>query len=595
MIAFAVPWALLGLGAAALPVLLHLVHRREPPEVAFPAVRYLEDATRDHRRRLRLRHLLLLAVRTLLIVAAVLAAARPTLARGGIGDHAPSALALIVDNSASSAAMVDGVATLDRIVNAARRTLDRATPADRIWLITADGVARPGSTAALQDRLGTLRAEPVPMSLGDAIAQGRDLVRSAGRSGEVIVITDLQRSAITSARGRGPILVLRPDGASSVNRAVVSLSPGAQPWGPDGGRVGLAIASSDTAPVAVTIGVGGRALREVLVTPGAPASQRIPPIAPGWTTVTASMPPDEFRLDDERVVALRAAPPAGVRWDATDQWVAAALDVLASDGRVRPGEGLRIGTLGPGPSLVFPPDDAARIGAINRLLVSRGSAWRFGGMVVSAERTDSNALLPVREAVSRRVRLESSGATGGEVLATVGGEPWLVRSGDLLLVGSRFDPAWTALPLAAAFVPLLDAIVTRVANGAPELPEVAAGTAVRIPERATTVVQDGAQREVEGGALWYPRSLGVHYLLAGPDTLGAISVHLDLRESDFARAEDRDVRALWPGARLADMTDGPRLAFTLGGRGDLRGALLLLALACVLAETALAGRVPRRS
>lgn len=595
MIAFAAPWALLGLVAAALPVLLHLVQRREPPEVAFPAVRYLEDATRDHRRRLRLRHLLLLAVRTLLIVAIVLAAARPTLARSGLGDHAPSALALVVDNSASSATMVDGVAALDRIISAARRTLDRATPVDRLWLITADGVARPGSSASLRDRLVTLRTEPVHMALGEAIAQGRDLVRGTGRPGEVVVISDLQRSAITAARGSGPLLVLRPDGAASVNRAIAALSPGAQPWGPDGGRVGLAVASSDTTPVAVTIGVSGRALREVLVTPGAPASQRIPAVAPGWTTVTASMPPDEFRLDDSRMVALHAAPPAGVRWDAADQWIAAALDVLAADGRVRPGEGLRFGTLGPGPSFVFPPDDASRIGAMNRLLASRGSAWRFGAMVVSAERTDSNALLPVREAVSRRVRLEPTATSGGEVLATVAGEPWLVRSGDLLLIGSRFDPSWTALPLAAAFVPLLDAIVTRVARGAPELPEIAAGSAVRIPERATAVVQDGIRHTVEGGALWYPPTLGVHYLLAGPDTLGAISVHLDLRESDFARADDRDVRALWPGARLADMTDGPQLAFTLGGRGDVRGALLLLALACVLAETALAGRVPRRS
>ncbi len=593
--AFAAPWALLGLVAAALPVLLHLVQRREPPEVAFPAVRYLEDATRDHRRRLRLRHLLLLAVRTLLIVAIVLAAARPSLARSGLGDHVPSALALVVDNSASSAAMVDGVATLDRIISAARRVLDRATPADRLWLITADGMARPGSAELLRARLTVLRAEPIHMRLGDAISQGRDLVRGAGRPGDVIVITDLQRSGMTSARGRGPVLVLRPEGTVPVNRGVAALSPGAQPWGPDGGRVGLAISSSDTVPVAVTLGAGGRALREVLVTPGAPASQRIPPITPGWTTIAASIPADEFRLDDSRVVALHVAPPAGVRWDASDRWIAAALDVLAADGRVRAGEGLRIGTLGPGPSLVFPSDDPARIGALNRLLASRGSAWRFGTMVVSSERTDSNALLPVREAISQRARLEPTGTRGGEVLVRVEGEPWLVRSGDLLLVGSRFDPAWTALPNAAAFVPLLDAIVTRVARGAPDVPDIPAGGAVRLPERATTVVQEGTSHNVEGGALWYPRTLGVHYLLAGPDTLGAISVHLDPRESDFARADDRDVRALWPGARTADLTDGAQLAFTLGDRGDLRGALLWLALACVLTESALAGRVPRRS
>ena len=71
------PWLLAGLLAAGVPLLLHLVQRREPPTVVFPAVRYLLDATREHQRRLRIRHWLLLLLRTLLIVALVLAAAGP--------------------------------------------------------------------------------------------------------------------------------------------------------------------------------------------------------------------------------------------------------------------------------------------------------------------------------------------------------------------------------------------------------------------------------------------------------------------------------------------------------------------------------------
>ena len=65
---------LLGLGAAAIPIILHLITRRRPPTVVFPAVRYLVDTAREHQRRLRLRNLLLLLVRTALIVALVLAA-----------------------------------------------------------------------------------------------------------------------------------------------------------------------------------------------------------------------------------------------------------------------------------------------------------------------------------------------------------------------------------------------------------------------------------------------------------------------------------------------------------------------------------------
>ena len=75
MIGFLHPWLLLGLVAAAVPFLLHLRQHREPPTVTFPAVRYLLDATRQHERRLRLRHWLLLLLRTVLILALVLAAA----------------------------------------------------------------------------------------------------------------------------------------------------------------------------------------------------------------------------------------------------------------------------------------------------------------------------------------------------------------------------------------------------------------------------------------------------------------------------------------------------------------------------------------
>src|SRR5207245_2792229 len=71
------PLALLGLAAAALPALLHLLERRTPPEAEFPPLRYLRDAERQSARRLRLRHLLLLILRTALVAVIVFAAPRP--------------------------------------------------------------------------------------------------------------------------------------------------------------------------------------------------------------------------------------------------------------------------------------------------------------------------------------------------------------------------------------------------------------------------------------------------------------------------------------------------------------------------------------
>src|SRR5918999_3020555 len=92
MIVFLHPWVLAGLVAAAIPILLHLLARREPPTVVFPAVRYLVTTTREHQRRLKLQNWLLLLLRTLLVATLVMAAAGPTVPLTGVPGHAPSAL-----------------------------------------------------------------------------------------------------------------------------------------------------------------------------------------------------------------------------------------------------------------------------------------------------------------------------------------------------------------------------------------------------------------------------------------------------------------------------------------------------------------------
>jgi len=153
MIEFLHPWALAGLAGAAIPILLHLLARREPPTVEFPAVRYLIATTQEHLRHLKLQNLLLLTVRTLLIIALVLAAAGPTVARSGLPNHAPSALVLIVDNSPSSGLVVAGTSRLGRLQASARGVLSRATANDALWLVTADGVPRRGDRQALLARL----------------------------------------------------------------------------------------------------------------------------------------------------------------------------------------------------------------------------------------------------------------------------------------------------------------------------------------------------------------------------------------------------------------------------------------------------------
>src|SRR2546428_4301019 len=114
--------------------------------------------------------------------------------------------------------------------------------------------------------------------------------------------------------------------------------------------------------------------------------------------------------------------------------------------------------------MVLPLGDPALVGEVNRALAARGVRWHFGppgppGTLASAD------LAMVRGVqVNRRYRLEGTEGDSG-VVASVNGEPWLVRDGGLVLLRSPLDTTWTALPAAPGFVPFVDALANPIARG----------------------------------------------------------------------------------------------------------------------------------
>jgi hypothetical protein len=321
----------------------------------------------------------------------------------------------------------------------------------------------------------------------------------------------------------------------------------------------------------------------------------IPGVPSGWWSADAQLDPDELRLDDRRVGVVRVAPVARVDWDSASRYVAAACEVLEANRRIARGSEVTLGRLARGSSIVQPPEDPAAVGALNRALAARGIAWRYGAPLIEPATTDSGALVG-RVRVLRRYQLQAaqSGRTG--VLATVGGAPWLVRSGDVVLLGSRLDPAWTDLPVSAGFMPFMDALVNRVARGEVSLADGAPGDAVPLPDVVSEVRQGEREWQVEGGGVFRPGDPGAYYLLAGADTVGAITANIDPRESLLTPASDGQARRLWNAARIVSLADAGDAAFSSAARGDLRGPLLWAALLLALAEMSLASlwrRQPR--
>lgn len=603
---FVHPLALLGLAAAAIPALLHLLHRRTPPELDFPALRYLSEAERQSARRLKLRHLLLLILRTALIVAIVLAAARPLVpvTRGGGSAHEPTALVVILDNSPSSGAVVDGRPVLDRLRAVARGSLTRATSADRVWLMLADGIVRGGSRETLLASVDSATPAWRRLDLVDAVERAARLVHAeplpgasgAGTGGrEVHVLSDLQATALAAGRAAVPagvqVLATAP-GAPVPNRGIadVVVAEGAALVTVTGGGPGGA------EPVPVTVRVGTYEQR-ALVTPGEAGERTAVAVAlpsrdvpgGGWWSGEAFLAPDELRADDRRPFVWRIAPLARVAAGAgVGTFLRAALDVLREGGRIRgaggaggAGADVAIGDVaapGDGRAIVQPPADAALLGQANRALGARGAPWRWAaggatatpGPIAVAGAGESLDRIAGTQVI-RRYRIERTTAPAGsgaspdaepaaDVLATVNGEPWLVRAGALVLLGSRLDTAWTALPTTPGFVPFVDALVNRVVAGEAEV------------ARA-----EGAPR--------------VAFALQGGDTIGATVFGPDPRESDLTPARAAAITdALGGDDRVRVLADDRFAAARFAGmrRADLAGLLLVFALVLAAAELGVA-------
>ncbi len=577
------PLALLGLAAAAIPALLHLLQRRIPPEVDFPPVRYLSTAERESARRLKLRHLLLLILRTALIVAIVLAAARPLVPLRGGGAHQPTAAVIILDNSPSAGAVVDGGLMLDRLRVAARSSVGRTTSADRIWLMLCDGVLRGGSREALLATIDSTHTGWQRLDLVQAVERAARMVNAQPLTGrEVHVLSDLQRTAVASGHADVPsgvrVLVLAP-GRPVANRgiAAVTVSEGAAVIELSGSMAGNG-GTPQPVPVTLRLAGQGRDRGEIaargLATPGSdrPAggarsavtvSLPAQSLAPGWWLGEAALEPDELRADDRRPFAWRVAPPARVNAAAgAGSFVVAALAVLEEGRRVLGGDDVVIGDAVPTGShaIVQPPADPALVGQANRALASRGVPWRWTqlgtpGVIAASDLAILNGI-----PVARRYRLE--GEPGAGVLATVNGDPWLVRSGSVVLLGSRLDTAWTALPAAPGFVPFIDALVNRIVMG-----------------EAEVTAAEGAPR--------------VEFQTRGTDTIGATVFGPDPRESDLTPATAGLATAALGGKDRVEVLSADRFAaerFSGTRRADASGILLVLALLLAAAELGVATR-----
>jgi len=200
------PFVLFGLAAAAIPVLLHLLNLRKLRTVEFSSVRFLKELQKTSMRRLRIRQILLLVIRTMLIAAVVMAFSRPALRvrMGGFGSTgASSTMILVLDDSPSMNYRDERGTAFSRATQSISHLIDIATDGDRLVLVPLSEL-RPGSALpaprtpqSAREALGRMAPSPASVNLRDALATLRPLVASSPDANrEVVFVSDGQATQI---------------------------------------------------------------------------------------------------------------------------------------------------------------------------------------------------------------------------------------------------------------------------------------------------------------------------------------------------------------------------------------------------------------
>lgn len=241
---FAHPIFLLGCLAALIPLLIHLFDRRRPRRVPFGAIAFV---LRSHKRtasRLKLKRLLLYALRTLILLALPIALALPSWRREAgtaAASMGPAATAIILDGSLSMR-WSDGTSNFERARDEAKAALRELGPEEPATLVFCTAhPAPPGpptfERARLLARLDELQPTYESADLNRCLDLAAHALEDSPLPGKrLVVVSDFctsslrleaQPPTVLSLKGARirPEVVLRDAAKSAVlpNRALVDV------------------------------------------------------------------------------------------------------------------------------------------------------------------------------------------------------------------------------------------------------------------------------------------------------------------------------------------------------------------------------------
>jgi hypothetical protein len=211
-VTFAHPWLLVGTLAALVPLLVHLFDRRPPRPVPFAAIAFVLRSERRTASRLRLRRVLLYALRTLFLLLIPLALARPACVQPGNVPTArgAAATAIVIDQSLALRWKASGRTLFEDAKVQAKSALGELLPEESASVVAcARGPTLVAPLSFDRTRQLELIAELKPgWELGDLNrcleAAARSLDESALAGRRIVVVSPFTQQAL-SLHGAPPV------------------------------------------------------------------------------------------------------------------------------------------------------------------------------------------------------------------------------------------------------------------------------------------------------------------------------------------------------------------------------------------------------
>ena len=205
------PAVLFGLIAASIPVLIHLLNLRKLKKIDFSTLTFLKELQKNKIRKIKIKQLLLLALRVMIILFLVMAFARPTLkgiSIGGTASAAKTTAVFILDNTFSMSVVDNNGSYLNQAKGTIKELLNQLQEGDEAALVllsnppsgqinNSDEQQTTSNLADFKKQVDAVEISYYSGNLNDAVIRAAKILsKSQNFNKEIYILSDFQKGRL---------------------------------------------------------------------------------------------------------------------------------------------------------------------------------------------------------------------------------------------------------------------------------------------------------------------------------------------------------------------------------------------------------------